>query len=459
MSAATSRSAVEAYAPRKNVQKLWQKYGCVSKSWLDFAIDADEPEFERRVRRLALSHKPEDQRTCYNRVSGNWSKQRFQMSLFEGNIQRVQCNEVAGAKFRAKRKIKVEPKKQRIKVKFFRKLIEALHELKVPPVLINGQLLGWWRECDFLAHDMDIDLGIFHRFVRRDFIAEMGKRGLQVAVVTPEVQRFDRVLDGVFLEFVVSADAFLDPKTKKALVHADLMVLEEGPQVKLDDKAISSNKPRGFNLAGRGNDPGKESSIDVFMVWRPLFFNDGAVHKCVHIFQTLALTQFYNVSVWVPWPPEYDLDNTYGRNLWQEPQQVVSKNYWYAGNCKEESRGNVAVRRPWQKVWKFTDEEIFLNVSAEARKRSQRDRKRESLQRSREHLLTDASKPETNEELMTNKRTSMLRDSVGDADGVIDGQSPLWDFLPNFGYSVSAAFLLKMFLGRRKKRHCLRLRR
>jgi hypothetical protein len=79
----------------------------------------------------------------------------------------------------------------------------ALDSIKCPFFLSDGTLLGYVRGGDFVAHDTDIDLGVFADDFSPDIVPAMEKAGLTLQRVIGDIGRgleFTFVRDGLCLD-------------------------------------------------------------------------------------------------------------------------------------------------------------------------------------------------------------------------------------------------------------------
>lgn len=65
---------------------------------------------------------------------------------------------------------------------------DVLNELKVPFWLSSGTCLGWFRQCDFIPHSKDVDIGIWIKDYKEGIIRTFKERGLSLKHVFGKIE-------------------------------------------------------------------------------------------------------------------------------------------------------------------------------------------------------------------------------------------------------------------------------
>ncbi|XP_065664231.1 ribitol-5-phosphate transferase FKTN [Hydra vulgaris] len=70
-----------------------------------------------------------------------------------------------------------------------------LSKYNIPFWLSSGTLLGWFRQCDFITHSKDVDIGIWIKYYNESFVSSFLERGFHLK------HRFGKVEDSFELSF------------------------------------------------------------------------------------------------------------------------------------------------------------------------------------------------------------------------------------------------------------------
>jgi len=289
----------------------------------------------------ATSHDADKQRGCYGHAAGDKAEPSAKGNIL-GNlaeVRNISCDMAGALQFRREFNIVPDEKAQLSKKILFQNVVSAFHMMGAPVMLSHGLLLGWWRECDFLADDQDLDVGVFHRSLPVDFVQQLEDLGFTVSIRVPEEARFQNIHDNIGLEVTLSnaSDHSSAPKP-----YCDFFVYEED-----------------------GVYPNAKGTLE-YHAYHSLWHN-GAVKRfwsCPTRFESLAVTRWNDVDVWVPYPPETELKIKYGL-AWDKP--MGSGGSW--GVYHECDQAHPVSRSPWQRGWELLDEEKFMATQASMAKK------------------------------------------------------------------------------------------
>jgi len=300
----------------------WHTLGCTE--------PAPQGPVQNDVTEFATGHDQQKQKQCYGYAAGDAAPKLLSGSLLgKDGVRRAECDRNKGEEFRKASKISVDEDAQAGKRQLFQHVVSAFHDIKVPVILSSGLLLGWWRECDFLTHDPDMDVNVLHRTLPDNWIQKLENAGLSVAVRIPPEQRFQDLTDNMALEVTLKLKPPLGGFSGEP--YCDVSVAEEGQITDSRFSIMDALWPNGHTTG----------------FW-----------PCTNMFESLAFTRWNDVDVWVPYPPEAHLIGKYGET-WNQHLETGWCVY-----CDCDNNSNID-RAPWQKLWELSDYEAFLKADAE----------------------------------------------------------------------------------------------
>jgi len=320
-----------------SLEALWGESGCTEPApeWI-LTVTPEE------ITSYATSHDADKQRGCYGHAAGDQAQPSAKGNIL-GNLSEVRnisCDMAGALQFRRDFNITPDEQAQLSKKILFQNVLNAFHMMGAPVMLSHGLLLGWWRECDFLAHDQDLDVGVLHRSLPVDFRQQLEDFGFTVFIRVREEARFQNIHDNIGLE-VTLWDASNTSGAPKP--YCDIFVFEED-----------------------GVYPNANGTLE-FHAYHSLWHPSAPAKRfwsCPTRFESLAVTRWNDVDVWVPYPPETELKIKYG-SAWDKPDG--SGGSW--GVYHECDREHPVTRSSWQRRWELLDEEKLIATEASMAKK------------------------------------------------------------------------------------------
>jgi hypothetical protein len=347
--------AVVSFGETANVQELWDEFGCTQPVPSQYTDAASVKTFLSAV---ATSGVPTMQKTCYGYTAGEQTTST-PVKLFS-DTPASPCDAAAGAKLRQEHNIQVDPVKQAAQTKLFQLVVNAFKTINVPVIMTAGLLLGWKRECDFLAHDNDMDVAVMHRDLPEDFLEKLQAQGLSVMVRVAAEAKFSKVHDNIGLEFTIN-------HAEAPNVWCDVFAWEEMPPASSADTSVALlSKPHQHHHHHHSSKDNSSSAVgqapattqtqvpattQTLEVYQSLWYNDNHGHfwKCKEQFESLQKLQWHDVEVYIPYPPEMHLTTKYGAD-WNE----IKETGWCVYCDCDQEPSHVAGRTPWQKQWQVS---------------------------------------------------------------------------------------------------------
>lgn len=187
----------------------------------------------------------------------------------------VTCNESFAEKWRKVHNVTDSPVKSQEQRKIFLEFAEIMDTARVPFYIARGTLLAFWRECDFMPHDVDLDVGVMHRhydFSLKQTFIDAGF-GILREFGDPSVELY---------EYTIFK---LGPSGQR--YHIDIFHAEEGEST-ITEALWLFDADKGYNT--------------------PL--------RCSYPFKQFAVAKWFGRYFWVPYPvydflaPSYDPGKT-----------------------------------------------------------------------------------------------------------------------------------------------------
>ncbi|XP_054278016.1 ribitol-5-phosphate transferase FKTN-like [Macrosteles quadrilineatus] len=97
----------------------------------------------------------------------------------------IECNTTRATLFRSKFKPDQSPEARRFRHKVWKMLSRVktvMDSLKIPFWLSSGTALGYFRECDIIAHSKDVDIGTWATSYSPQIVMEMQRRGFRLKI-------------------------------------------------------------------------------------------------------------------------------------------------------------------------------------------------------------------------------------------------------------------------------------
>eukprot|EP00928_Gymnodinium_smaydae_P030660 TRINITY_DN22735_c0_g1_i1.p1 TRINITY_DN22735_c0_g1~~TRINITY_DN22735_c0_g1_i1.p1 ORF type:complete len:528 (-),score=132.67 TRINITY_DN22735_c0_g1_i1:105-1688(-) len=352
---------------------------------------------EFQLRLIARSKDPKWQKTCYGHAAGDFvggdrkpSEPVYLLprpgsaGAHDGPVS-VKCDEARAKAFRAASNITAIPEQQEAKHHLLKKVNEAFRSIEAGPVVMTaGLLLGFWRECDFLVHDHDMDVAVFHRYLPRNYHRRLRGMGFTVRERVDRSARFQRLHDNRGLEFTLLLDEqemlepwpFVDvfvwdegaataasapPKPSpepELLGPASLVEIGDAGAMVAEAAMAAAQAAAAADAAAAAAAAEKPRRRQELTVYQALWYNNNGGHfwNCPEIFERLAKANFQGIEMYVPYPPEMHLHQKYGPT-WTEPKR---RGYPIYQECRLQKQ--TLGREPWQRAWDIADGAQFLSA-------------------------------------------------------------------------------------------------